>query len=56
MASLLAAYGVRKLTQWDTEVLIVVFMYLLCLAFVIWPPASAEETSKEHGRADSATA
>ena len=55
-ASLLAAYGVRKLTQWDTEVLIVVFMYLLCLTFVIWPPSRAEKPSKEHGRSDPATA
>jgi hypothetical protein len=48
---------VRKLTQWDSEVLIVVFMYLLCLTFVIWPPSrEEEEPSKEHGRSDPATA
>jgi hypothetical protein len=45
-ASLLAAFGVRKLTHWDTEVLIVIFLYLPCVAFVLWPPARAEKTAE----------
>lgn len=46
-ASLVAAYGVRKLTGWDTEMLIVVFLYLPCVAFVIWPPSRDEPSSEE---------
>ncbi|MGB3482217.1 MAG: hypothetical protein WBB07_08370 [Mycobacterium sp.] len=51
-ASLVIAYGVRKTTNWDTETLIVVFGYLVCLAFVVWPPASEGkvETEKRMGR------
>jgi len=49
-ASLLVAYAVRKLTHWDTEVLIVVFTYLLCLVFVIWPPNRSEKPSEDRDR------
>ncbi|HEY6649572.1 MAG TPA: hypothetical protein VI217_21015 [Mycobacterium sp.] len=46
-ASLVAAYGVRKLTGWDTEMLIVVFLYLPCVVFVIWPPSRDAPSSEE---------
>jgi hypothetical protein len=37
-ASLVSAFVVRKLTGWDTETLIVVFLFLPCAAFILWPP------------------
>ena len=48
--SLLIAFGLRKATGWDTETLLVIFMYLPCTAFVLWPPRgelASEDPTRE---------
>ena len=40
--SMVTAFVVRKLTGFDTEILLVIFMYLPCTAFVLWPPREAK--------------